>query len=110
MKYKDVQEFLRQVSYKPGWTFIITSSPDVYPLIVRVRFEAPNCENPSEIVSLGMPRQLEYADIDREGLIAWLIETVRRCEDHEMREWLRVSGKKIDDPHVDLEALEKLSL
>jgi len=109
MTYKGVRELLRQVKYKPGWTLTTSSGPDDYPLIVRVRFEAPNCEDPSQTISLGIPRQLEYTDLDYDGFVEWLIETIRRCEDHEMREWLRVGRQKVDDPHADPEALERLT-
>jgi hypothetical protein len=58
----------------------------------------PNAYKPSETIELGIRSPLPpFADTD--ALHAWLMWRLARIEMHELREFYRVDGVPVDDPH-----------
>ena len=95
---RELQGIVERITYKPGWTIkvydgrwegqhlvITTVVPDAYHLeqttTVDVHSSLPPMQNESQFCE-------------------WLAWRLGRIESHEMREFFRVDGKPIYDPHA----------
>lgn len=84
---------LPEVTYRPGWSFrwdTINSVPALFATVNNTDSET------------GEPRTATYtrciADpVSPEKILAFLLG----IEDHETREWLRLDGHLVSDPHAD---------
>lgn len=94
---KEIQKHLERITYKPGWRFkaydgrwegqhlvITTVVPDAY---------HPGKDTTLDVHSMLPPMR----DIDQ--LNEWLMWRLARIEVHEMREFFRVDGQVVNDPH-----------
>jgi hypothetical protein len=93
----EIADQLERVSYKPGWSFEIYEHRWEGPHIFIVA-PTSNAYRPSETIELGIRSPLPpFADAD--ALHAWLMWRLGRIESHELREFYRVDGQPIADPH-----------
>lgn len=98
MDFDDICIELGRVSYKQGWRFepYRHTWEGVWLSIIA---ELPDAYHPGEMVTVNIrtpiPPMVDSADLHR-----WLMYRLGRIEVHEMREFYRVDGKVVDDPHA----------
>jgi len=113
MRIDHVRECLRRFTYKPGWQFSLREpvAPDWHLWYLDVTFDVPDCNKPSGAAHIDMWRQLYVDELhDENHFWEWLFATVRICEDHEQREWFRIDGTRLHNPHADRAALDRIAL
>ncbi len=91
------------ITYKPGWTWKVVQSPvqDCYIIhLTAVMVDADNFEEECRIGIPGTVRvdaKLMESDEALLDFARWMISDLER---HEMGEFLRFRGEKIDNPHA----------
>ena len=95
-----IQEQLARISYKPGWSFRAYDGRwEGQHLVITTEVE--DSYRPGETTTLDVHSMLPpMADAD--ALHAWLAWRLQRIETHEMREFLKLDGKVLFDPHAEL--------
>lgn len=95
----EVQAELGRVSYRPGWT--VTAWQHRFEGVwVTIAARVEDSYHPGEHVDLGIHSPLPPMR-DAGAVHDWLAWRLGIIELHEMREWLRVDGVPVFDPHVD---------
>lgn len=97
----DVNDRLRQLSYRPGWSFSAYQGAFEGP---RLRIHAPAVEDsyhPGRTVPLDIRCPLPLQCWDDVGAFdRWLLWRVQQVEAHEAMEWLHgPDGRPLFDPH-----------
>ena len=82
-------EIVSQISYKPGWVFSATEDR----LTIELDVESSRGDGP-----LHLKFEWGWENIDYPADEVW--QRVNQIERHEMREWFRVEGHLVHDPHV----------
>jgi hypothetical protein len=93
----DINRELDRIAYKPGFTF--KAYDDQWEgQKIRIQAEVPDAYNPDETVTLGidsfLPPLLDEWEVRR-----WLMWRLLRIENHEAREFFRLDGNILWDPH-----------
>jgi hypothetical protein len=97
----EIAEELERVSYKPGWSFEAYEDRWEGPHILIV-VKAVSAYRPVETLDLGIRSALPpFAHPS--DLHDWLMWRIGRIEMHELREFYRVDGRLVDDPHASEE-------
>lgn len=92
-----VEAALERVTYKPGWTFrVYDGAWEGQHLVIRTA--APDAYQPGQTTDLDIHSPLPPMP-DEAHLHAWLMWRLARIEVHEMREFYRVDGQPVSDPH-----------
>ena len=94
----EIQEHLVRVTYKPGWTFecyedVVYNAPSV-----RICALVPDVNNPEETVTVVQKSICPYL-VTVEEFDRWMIFRLEEMERRELREFYRVDGAPVDDPH-----------
>lgn len=88
-----VSKLLQSFTYKPGWTFYVEADGLIIDALV---IDSDNLEKTIR-VQFGVSIPF-YADAkfpwDR-----WLLDQIKMVEDHEAREFFKINGVKVFDPH-----------
>lgn len=89
---------LKRVTYRPGWRFVLYQSAHEG-VWLSIKAEADDPANPGKTLVINvrtavppMPHETYF--------FQWLAYRLARIESHESREFLRIDGKKVDDPHA----------
>lgn len=96
-----VQDILDRLSYKPNTVLELRTSPEGLRLALRAflpKVDSPDQKTSicSQIVLQGLRRRwLEHE------VLSLVQELVRRHEEHEIQEWLRLDGVPLVDPHPE---------
>lgn len=94
------QAHLARVRYRPGWTFELYQGDFEGPHL-RIRADVENSYRPGQTVALDIHSPVPLAVIaDPAGLLRYLAWRLQIVESHEMREWLRLDGAVVFDPHA----------
>lgn len=89
---------LKRVTYRPGWRFILYQS-EHEGIWMSVKAEVPDAANPSKTTVVNV--RTAVPPIPHEAYFwTWLAYRLKRIESHESREYLKVDGKPLDDPHA----------
>jgi hypothetical protein len=94
---EQVRAEVAKVTYRPGWTFAVAEHGFEDPWL---RIVAPVADgyDPGQSIDLGIDSPIPpMADTD--ALHRWLIWRLGRVESHESREFYRVGGFPLFDPH-----------
>lgn len=105
MRPERVAELLSKLKYKPGWSFEMRALPGE--LHVRVEAKVPDSDGSRDLITLYAGNTLSLARVDLfdEFKLWTLVEAlIRQIEDHEIREWLRIDGEPVIDPHPKYES------
>jgi hypothetical protein len=90
-----------RVTYKPGWSFEFRMGAHEGHH-ATIRTQLPDADDPGKTVPLTFECFLSPNDVaDEESLIRWLAYRLGRIEIHESREFLRVDGRVVSDPHAE---------
>lgn len=96
----EVRAVLAEVTYRPGWRFVLADDPYEGPA-VWVLAEVENSYQPGTTTDLGIETFVPLAALaGREEFLEWLLNRCIRLESHEAREWFKVGGKPFRDPHA----------
>lgn len=106
MTITELRDLLARVSYKPGWSFHLIEG--AAPLLVNLRVFFQSHDSTGE--KSGTVKIQTNAVIPRMDLAFWREDDAIRAisgeivqlEMYEFREWLKVDGKPVDDPHGHL--------
>lgn len=94
-----VREALKMVTYRPGWS-IRAYEHEFEGVWLAISYDDINAYNPSEpwpaCVRTPVPAVRTY-----DAFFEWLLHRLIRIESHEAREWFRISGKPLSDPHAE---------
>lgn len=93
-----IQAELDRVTYRDGWAFGVYEH-DWDGLHLLITAPVPNAYQPSETITLGIRSPLPPMP-DATYLHRWLAWRLGRIESHEMREYLKVDGVALFDPHA----------
>jgi hypothetical protein len=92
-----VRDEVARVEYKPDWWLTVEERGFEDPWL-RVLAVVPDATNPGQSIDLGIDSPIPpMADTD--ALHRWLIWRLGRVESHESREFYRVDGFPLFDPH-----------
>lgn len=96
----ELQSILDEVTYKPGWEIRVRGTDHEGAQIVMVVHEMPDSTQPGKTLDLGIVSYLPPMQ-DEQALLNWLAWRIERIENHEVREWLKLRGETVFDPHAD---------
>jgi hypothetical protein len=94
----DCQLLLENVTYRPGWAFTIKEHIFHGPQLV-IDVETENTVRPGETIVLNIRSLMPDCFDTPDAFYRWLFWRIRQAEIHEAREWFKVTGKMIFDPH-----------
>jgi hypothetical protein len=94
----EIRGWLARVTYKPGWFFTVYDGEWEGQHFVITAL-VPDAYNPGATTVLDVHSALPPIP-NQEYLWHWITWRVGRVESHEMREFLRVEGDAIHDPHA----------
>jgi hypothetical protein len=96
----DLQAELERVSYKPGWEFRAYDGA-WHGQHLQIRCEVENTYRPGETVPLDIHVVLVGGFESPAQFHRWLLKRIVEAEVHEAREFFKVDGQIVFDPHVD---------
>lgn len=103
-KVERLQEFVKTISYKPGWRFeVVTTEWDTGLLI---GFDAPDANHPERTVPV-QTIDVRFGYLPSDHWVAQLRAAIRSLEFHEVDEWLCIDGVRVREPHPPLPRLER---
>lgn len=98
-----LQKALARLTYKPGWAFGVDFGRL---FVVFDTFDATSKRLrrvQGEMVRPVPLRLVHQVNRGRtRGFYDWIAKLLREREEHEVREWLKVDGKHMVDPHPEL--------
>lgn len=93
-----MDEELRAITYKPGWSFTWVRQAQEPHLFLRIGVGQPDPKGTDP--ATGDERYVEFLFVAPEPFDpSWLHEHIMQIEAHEVAEWLRVNGEHIVAPH-----------
>jgi len=93
----EIQAHLEKVTYKPGWEFEVYDGRwEGQHMVIRTKVE--DTYNPGTMTTLDVHSMLPPMR-DTDALNEWLTWRLGRIEIHEMREFFKVEGKVVFNPH-----------
>jgi hypothetical protein len=96
----NVEEWLRGVTYRPGWSVQYAGSVDNNEY-VTVRAAAPDVCVPGATFTTAPLFRVPDEIVTRTQLLDWVIDTcIPGVEAHERYEWFRIDGQHWRDPHA----------
>lgn len=99
LTFAELSDELAQVSYKPGWRFTLYEHR-FEGIWLSIRAEVPDAGNPSRTTVVNIRTAVPPIP-DAAYFHHWLRDyRLDRVDSHERREFYRVGGVKLDDPHA----------
>jgi hypothetical protein len=88
---------VQNVSYKPGTQLIFTLHNQIF----AIEYESPDSNDSSSSLNLRYARvvPVRFIEDDEEKFKYWIKEFFRGFEHHELDEWLRIDGERLNNPH-----------
>lgn len=105
-RHRIFYDAIAKVTYKPGWRIELTefcSMGDGRTFEGQLHVVTPDSWHPERMAEVlmyeGIAAPYLHENIGTFA-VSWLERLIRRCEDHEYNEWLRVDGVPIRNPHA----------
>lgn len=96
----DLRTALSRISYRPGWELSIWEDQHEGP-VLRIVADVPDSYHPSQRVDLGIDTYLSPNDRDTiVAFVRFVDWRLQRIANHEHREWFKLNGRVISDPHA----------
>ncbi len=113
MSLNELVIFLARISYKPNWRFECADKAPFYETgggymkavwitIKHTSIDANDPEKMTEVVLTACVAKDQLVRMDEPQMMDWIKMHIRKAEDHETDEWLRLDGKWVKDPHPEL--------
>lgn len=97
MTVAEIADVVSRVTYRPGWRFTVAEPRFEGPRLL-IEAQVPNSYKPAETVDLRIESPIPF--MANEGaFVDWLLWRLLRVESHECREWFRLDGEAIFNPH-----------
>jgi len=97
MTKKEIREIVKAITYKEGWVFQCRDS--MFDAVeVRVGVKVKDVEAPDKEIVLNQA-MLVHEGMEKERVLMCVCQLVRELEIHEMDEWLKFEGQRINNPH-----------
>lgn len=102
-----LQYFIDHITYKPEWKIEIPhplrDRREWHGIPVLLKFKTTDIDTGEEI-QLAMQELFHYShlvDVPDKYFIEWIANFIRKFEEHEFREWFKVDGFCVYDPHPE---------
>jgi hypothetical protein len=89
---------LERVTYRPGWSMHLYE-PKFEGVWISIRAELPNAYRPDENTVINVRSAVPPMPTGQ-YFLEWLLWRILRIESHECREWFKVDGEPLYDPHA----------
>lgn len=96
---RELGDLLSRVTYLPGWTFKFHRDQHEG-VVLTIEAMVPDAYHPEKDVMLRIHTYVPPVTTPN-GFYEWLLWRLERIASHETREWLRVDGKPVSDPHAE---------
>jgi hypothetical protein len=101
LTHDEIVREVARMSYRPGWVLSVFLDP-FEGSCFRVVASVPNAYRPDEPTELRVnSRMPPLADLD--ALRVWVWHRLDLIERHECREWFKIDGRLVFDPHSPVE-------
>lgn len=104
--YKRLEDIVRRITYKPNWTLRLRwDSSHAYYVTFYLLMEVPDLRTGKPLpLSFCETAAIDFfAEAHEDWIIRmWIYPFILRAEEHEMREWFKLDGKHVVDPHPEL--------
>lgn len=94
----EVAAHLERITYLPGWTLAVRDGRHEGQHLT-IGAVLPDAYHQGDLVTLDVHSALPPMR-DLEALEEWLLWRLCRLQSHEVREWLRLDGVPVSDPHA----------
>lgn len=98
LELREIENHLKHLQYKPGWTFEIQTDLSYRPCLL-VSFIAEDAYNPGRETKIGFREALYPYYRGTKQFEEWLFGVIMKIERHEAREFFKRDGEIINDPH-----------
>ena len=104
MTHDEAAAIVKRLTYRPGWTIEFYQDPSGAS-VLRVGTAEPDSERPN-----APPIPVVYTDaleakklgvLTEGAFLRWIYEVVEKRVVHELREWLRLDGQPLIEPHPE---------
>lgn len=89
-----LKQLLQKFTYKPGWTF------DVEREGLVIRFTAIDADDHTKLAPVSFGVTIPAFVRTDFPWDRWLLDQIMVVEDHEAREFFKINGVKVFDPHA----------
>jgi hypothetical protein len=95
---QQIRAEVAKLRYRPGWFFAVEERGFEDPWLRMLATGVMNAYDPQSTIDLGIDSPIPpMANTDQ--LYRWLMWRLERVESHEAREWFRIDGAVLFDPH-----------
>lgn len=97
----EMNELLKRWTYKPGWRVEVQAidlRSDYHSVWVQITFDAEDAFDPGHDILIGM-RHTMRVPANEQMFWEQLLCEIDKAERHETREFFKVDGKMLFDPH-----------
>lgn len=89
-----LRDILRKFTYKPDWSFTIRDG------MLIIKTFAPDTDDMKSIVPVSTVASIPRFVRAEFPWDRWLLDQIMSVEDHEAREFFKIDGVKVFDPHA----------
>lgn len=101
-------EINKRLTYKPGYMLSIGINPNADFYNAVMTFYAPDTDDPKYTVLTKhkevLGKKADVANWTDVQICEALLKFIMICEEHEAREWIKLDGQKVINPHEDKKA------
>lgn len=102
-----LKNILLHLSYKPGWKFEVEESVS-YGLRLVATMSVPDAQTGKPtVIGLAELLLIPPSDWGQDYALDLIKKLIQKMEEHEMKEWLKVDGECVDDPHPEILKMPK---
>lgn len=104
MTHAEAAAIVKRLTYRPGWTIKFYMEP-AGSSVLRVGTVEPDAERPgaepSPVVYTSSIEPATLALYDLTAFLRWVYDVFHLRVEHELREWLRLDGQPLIEPHPE---------
>lgn len=105
----EFRSIIEQITYKPGWAFILGDDGERYFVQASVSVESDLTMDPTRRSAERTPwksgKRYLSSFMCRQEVVGLVFSLIKDAEEHELREWFRYRGASIFNPHLDPDVL-----
>jgi hypothetical protein len=104
LSISEVQAIVRTITYKPFWHFDVQRLAWSEDYEFRIWYAAPDATGqktePVKITTSWLARPVDLRK--KSNVVAVVVFLIKKAEEHERNEWLRIAGEHYSHPHPEL--------
>ena len=113
MTAEETRAIIAQITYKPGWTFLVGEDGDRLYVQAAVSTESDLTMDPTRRTTERTPwksgKRYLSPFMCRQEVVGTVLGLIQDAEMHEVREWFRYRGASIYNPHLDPDVLMEVA-